>query len=105
MRSFATIALTGTVAILAGWFGYIEDAAAEAVPRAELLASMCTTCHGTNGEGARPNPKISGGDPDHFVEVMQAFASGKKKSTIMGRHAQGYTETELRLLAEYFSRQ
>jgi len=37
--------------------------------------------------------------------MMQAFASGEEPTSIMDRHAQGYTEAELKLLAEYFSKQ
>lgn len=78
--------------------------AADAVSRAELLASMCVTCHGSNGEGAKPIPGIAGEEAEEFVDLMRAFASGEEPTSIMDRHAQGYTEAELKLLAEYFSR-
>jgi len=66
---------------------------------------MCNTCHGTNGKGAKPMPGINGEEPDDFIDLMQAFANGEEPTSIMDRHAQGYTEAELRLLAEYFSKQ
>ena len=66
---------------------------------------MCNTCHGTNGKGAKPSPSINGEDPADFLDLMTAFGSGEEPSTIMGRHASGYTEAEIKMLAEYFSKQ
>ena len=60
---------------------------------------------GTAGAGAKPNPEIAGEDPADFLDLMQAFASGDEPTSIMDRHSQGYTEAELKLLAEYFSKQ
>jgi sulfide dehydrogenase cytochrome subunit len=93
------------IAVLVGGFGLTPGFAADAVPRAELLASMCATCHGTNGTGAKPNPSINGEDPADFADIMQAFASGDEPTSIMDRHAQGYTEAEIKMLADYFSKQ
>jgi sulfide dehydrogenase cytochrome subunit len=36
---------------------------------------------------------------------MQLFQSGERPSSVMMKHARGYTEEEIRLLAEYFSKQ
>ncbi len=105
MRSLPKIAATGISAVLFGILGLNQGFAADAVPRAELLASMCNTCHGTDGKGAKPMPSINGEEPADFIDLMQAFASGEEPTSIMDRHAQGYTEAELKLLAEYFSKQ
>ena len=105
MRSLPKIAATGISAALIWIVGFNQGFAADAVPRVELLASMCNTCHGTNGKGAKPMPSINGEEPADFIDMMQAFASGEEPTSIMDRHAQGYTEAELKLLAEYFSKQ
>ena len=105
MRRLPKIAAAGIAAILIAGLAINEGFAADAVPRAELLASMCNTCHGTNGKGAKPIPGITGEEAEDFVDPMKAFASGEEPTTIMDRHAQGYTEAELKLLAEYFSKQ
>jgi len=105
MNSLLKIAASGIVALLIGGLGLSQSYADDAVSRAELLASMCNTCHGTNGKGAKPMPGISGEEPDDFIDLMQAFANGEEPTSIMDRHAQGYTEAELKLLAEYFSKQ
>ncbi len=90
--------------IALGMLGVVPNVYAEGVSRGALLASMCNTCHGTDGVGAKPMPGIAGETVADFVDIMQAFASGDEPASIMGRHAQGYTEDELRALAEYFSK-
>lgn len=105
MSSLPKIGVTGIASVLIWSVGFAPGFAADAVPRAELLASMCITCHGTNGKGSKPIPGISGEETEDFVDLMNAFASGEEPNSIMGHHAQGYTEAELKLLAEYFSRQ
>jgi len=105
MSSLPKIGATGIVLVLIWSVGSAPGFAADAVSRAELLASMCSTCHGTNGKGVKPNPGIAGEEPEDFIDMMQAFASGEEPTSIMDRHAQGYTEAELKLLAEYFSKQ
>lgn len=70
-----------------------------------LLASSCAACHGTNGHSRGEMPKLAGLEQVYFIQQMQDFVSGKRESTVMRHHAAAYTETEIRLLAEYFSAQ
>lgn len=105
MISIRKLAVSGLAAALVGGLSFTQSANAEGVPRAELLASMCNTCHGPNGAGIKPNPGIAGEKPADFLDLMTAFASGEEPTSIMDRHAQGYTEAELKMLAEYFSKQ
>ncbi len=105
MIRFRKIAVSGIAAALIGGLGITQSASADGVPRAELLASMCNTCHGPNGAGIKPNPGIAGEKPADFLDLMEAFASGDEPTSIMDRHAQGYTKAELKMLAEYFSKQ
>lgn len=96
--------LAGLVAGLVGASFAMQSLAADGtVPRAELLASMCVTCHGPGGAGAEPNPSINGQSVEDFVDLMLAFASGEEPTSIMDRHAKGYTEEEIQAIAEYFS--
>ena len=105
MNKFPKIAVSGIAAVLVGVLGVVQGASAEGVPRVELLASMCNTCHGSNGRGAKPNPSINGEEPADFLDLMEAFASGDEPTSIMDRHAQGYTRAELKMLAEHYSKQ
>lgn len=105
MNRFPKNVISGIAVALIGVLGVVQGVSAESVPRVELLASMCDTCHGSNGRGAKPNPSINGEEPDDFLDLMTAFASGDEPTSIMDRHAQGYTEAELKMLAEHYSKQ
>ncbi len=105
MKESKKIVLSGLTALLIGGLGFAQSASAEGVSRGELLASQCNACHGTNGLGAKPNPSINGEEVADFVDLMSAFASGEEPATIMGRHASGYSEADLKALAEYFNKQ
>ncbi|EEF79391.1 c-type cytochrome [Methylophaga thiooxydans] len=72
---------------------------------AALLASACAACHGTNGHSVAGTPSLAGLDKMYFVEQMQLFQTGQRPSTVMMKHAKGYSEDEIRLLAEFFSQQ
>ena len=105
MISFRKLAISGIAAMLAGGLGFSQVASAEGVSQAQLLAAQCNACHGYNGKGVKPNPGIAGENSADFLDLMQAFASGDEPTSIMDRHAQGYTEAELKMLAEYFAKQ
>lgn len=105
MTNFRIITRYAFAAALAGGLGFTPGASAEGVSRVELMASQCNSCHGINGAGAKPNPSIAGENKEDFLDLMQAFASGDEPTSIMDRHAQGYTEAELKMLAEYYSKQ
>jgi sulfide dehydrogenase cytochrome subunit len=75
----------------------------EGVTRGALLAAMCNTCHGMDGGGSKSIPALNDLESDELVETMQAFQSGEEDSTIMERHATGYSEEELKALADYYA--
>ena len=97
------ILVPGLFAVLGG--ALVSQTANAAEFSAELGAAMCNTCHGTNGVGSPPIPRIAGQDAEYIFSVMKAFAERQQPSSIMDRHAKGYTEAQLRLLADYFSKQ
>ena len=71
---------------------------------ASMLANTCAGCHGTGGASAGPaTPSISGISGVYFEETMQGYKSGEIVSTIMGRIAQGYTDEEIKLMADYYT--
>jgi cytochrome subunit of sulfide dehydrogenase len=74
-------------------------------PHLRVLAASCAACHGTNGNSVGGTPVLAGLDRTYFVTQMKAFRSGGLTSTVMHRHAKGLTETEIDLLADYFSTQ
>lgn len=73
--------------------------------RAALLSASCEGCHGTGGRSPGAIPAIAGKSADYLRETLESFRSGEKQATVMGRHANGYSEKEIREIAEYFAKQ
>ena len=77
-----------------------------ATPSASMLGNTCAGCHGTNGNSNGPaTPTIAGISSEYFIETMEAYKSGERPSTIMTRIAKGYTEEEIKRMAEFFAKQ
>lgn len=80
-------------------------AQADELDRAALLSASCEGCHGTAGRSPGAIPAIAGKSADYLRETLESFRSGEKEATVMGRHATGYSDEEIRQIAEYFSKQ
>jgi sulfide dehydrogenase cytochrome subunit len=73
---------------------------------AAMLANTCAGCHGTHGASSGPAaPTIGGLSEDYMIEVMAAYKSGDRASTIMGRIAQGYSDGEIAAMAKFYANQ
>lgn len=73
------------------------------VTRGMLIGALCETCHGPEGEGVPGVPELAGMEVEDMIDTMRDFANGEEETTIMDRHAEGYTEEEIREVAEYFA--
>ena len=69
-----------------------------------LIAQACVGCHGQAGAGSGSVPKIAGYSRDLFIAQWAAFRNKERPATMMDRIAKGYTEAEVALLADYFSK-
>ena len=76
---------------------------AEEVSRGAILSGSCAGCHGTDGHSPGAIPSIAGKPAEHLERAMKQFRSGQRPSTVMGRQAKGYTDEEIKLIAEYFA--
>jgi len=65
-------------------------------------AASCTGCHAANAKVATGVPRIAGRNPAEIVAAMEAFRSGQKPATVMDRIAKGFSEAEIRAIAEWF---
>lgn len=84
----------------------ISAAAQAASPSAEMLANACAGCHGTNGASAGPSmPSLAGQSKVFFVDAMKKFKSGEREASVMGRLAKGYTDEQIVVMADFFSKQ
>ena len=94
----------------------------------DMLVNTCVACHGEGGNSVGPAiPNIAGVSPNYFMAAMLAYKYDDDEdqlelvieedpdfedveafprfSTIMGRIAKGYSEDEIKQMAEYFSAQ
>lgn len=76
---------------------------AEAITQAAMLSITCAGCHGTDGKSTGAIPAIAGKSAAYIEQAMLEFKSDKRPSTVMGRHAKGYSDGEIKLIAEYFA--
>lgn len=79
--------------------------AASETGRVPYFVANCFNCHGTEGKVNSAIPAIAGRDRDYLIETLKAYKAGSKPATIMHQLAKGYTDEELLVLADYFSRQ
>ncbi|CAK0759355.1 Cytochrome subunit of sulfide dehydrogenase [Gammaproteobacteria bacterium] len=78
--------------------------AEQALATGSMLANNCTGCHGIDGASHGPSiPSIGGLSKEYLVGIMKAYQEGKAYSTIMGRIAKGYTEDEIKVMADYYA--
>lgn len=73
------------------------------VTRGIMLSNSCAACHGTDGKSPGSIPGIYGKSYEFIVQALTDFREDNRPATVMGRHASGYTDEEIRLIAEYFS--
>ena len=69
------------------------------------LAATCGACHGTAGKGQGAMPGLAGLEKDYLVKQMQDFKSGARPATVMHQLAKGFSDEQIALMAEYFSKQ
>jgi sulfide dehydrogenase cytochrome subunit len=70
----------------------------------KMIAFSCSGCHGTDGQSAYPGiPALKSQPADKLEEKLLLFKNDKLASSIMGRITKGYTDTELKAVARYFS--
>jgi sulfide dehydrogenase cytochrome subunit len=78
-------------------------ALADSINQAAMLSITCAGCHGTDGRSTGTIPGIAGKSAEHIERAMLDFKAGKRPSTVMGRHAKGYSDAEIKLIAKYFA--
>lgn len=93
-----------TLALLASSAGLAQASGLPQTPP-PYFAANCANCHGTDGKSAAAIPGIAGKDKAWLEEVLKAYKQGTRPATIMHQLAKGYTDEEIAILANYFSRQ
>lgn len=101
MRFFRPLAVAA-LALASSWAGAQTD-----VNLARNLAATCANCHGTNGQVRGSDVKGLAGVPAaNIVALMTAYKAGSiQGATIMHQISKGYTDEQIKLIAEYFAAQ
>lgn len=92
----------GLVLIMLG-FGSPPSTAFAAPPPGQLLAAQCAQCHGTNGQAVSGFESIRGKTAGEMFKTLLEMKT-RPVETIMDRQARGYTDAQLRLIAEYLAK-
>ena len=74
------------------------------ISQGAMLSNSCAACHGTHGMSPGSIPAINGKSVRFIVKSFKEFQSGSRPSTVMGRHVKGYSDEEIQLIAEFFSK-
>ena len=68
-------------------------------------AASCTGCHAADPKIETRVPRIAGRPASEIVAAMEAFRSGQKPATVMNRIAKGFSDAEIRAIAEWLGAQ
>lgn len=97
-------ALVLAIALLGPLAAQAQTSGAATPPSGRLLASNCFQCHGTNGKGPGFD-RLAGKSANELYKEMLEFRSGQEGNGLMARHSLGYTDAQLKALAQYLSTQ
>ncbi len=97
--------LLTVLAALAGAAGLDGTVQAASVDKeaAAIMAQNCYTCHGPKGVSPGTIPSLHNLTAKNIAELVKAFKSGERPSTVMGRHAKGYSDEQIEALATYIA--
>ncbi len=71
----------------------------------ELMYSPCSACHGANGEGIAPFPRLLGQKPAYLEQQLINFRGGARQNATMQAMAINLSDEEIKWLAVYLGSQ
>lgn len=107
-RLFSAPSLTAPLAIGALWaLATVASAQSAQQLNVKSLAATCANCHGTSGKAAEGSSvaALAGLPADYIVAQMLAFKVGTRPATIMHQLSKGYSDVQIRQMADYFAAQ
>ena len=96
LRSLFCIAVLGTAS---------AAHAAPMVTPEQCLAATCFNCHGPHGVSRGAIPSLAGQPAAKLLDRLMAYKSGQLAGTVMPQIAKGYTDEQIKLVADYFAKQ
>jgi sulfide dehydrogenase cytochrome subunit len=103
MRPLRLAALLAAGALLGGAPVLAQGLQPNELLLARSLAATCANCHGTNGHAVGDMKPIAGVPVDKMIAMLADYRSGNQPATIMHQIVKGYTEEQIRLIANYLS--
>lgn len=101
LKSVKRFTVTGLGVIpLVAWGA---DTGAARAPAAAVMANNCFSCHGPDGNSPGTIPSLHRLSAFDIASLMKQFRSGERPSTVMGRHAKGYSDAEIDAIARYLA--
>lgn len=97
-RVLLVLALSGFVSL-----GVQAQSKAPSPLQVSVWASSCMACHGPEGRAEGTGLTLGGRAVDDLLGKLMGYKSGQLRATIMHQHTKGYSDDELRRIAEYFS--
>jgi sulfide dehydrogenase cytochrome subunit len=89
------------------WFCAVALGLLSSTARAEppAGASSCSGCHALSPALSTAIPRLAGRNAAELAGQMQAFKSGQRPSTVMGRIAKGFSDPEIDAIAQWYGSQ
>ena len=66
-------------------------------------AASCLGCHTVEANGGPLSP-LGSFTSEQMVTAMQAFRSGSRPATVMNRIAKGFSDEEIKAIADWYAR-
>lgn len=80
------------------------DVAATQEFRVAVMAASCNACHGPDGRSEFGMPPLAGRPAQELYDALVGFKSDRRFGLVMPKHAKGYSDEDLRAIAEFYSR-
>lgn len=68
-----------------------------------IWASSCAACHGTHGKAEGAGFTLAGKPYKELYSELSQFKSGAREGAVMSKHVRGYSDDELKAIAQFFS--
>lgn len=81
----------------------LEISGPEIIEKGRSKYTPCTACHGVNGEGIAPYPKLAGQRPEYLQQQLMNFKNGARPNASMRDMAINLSEDDIEALVTYLA--
>ncbi len=103
MNRFSYQVMSGVISAALAGVAFAQAPASPTLGR--NLAAQCANCHGTSGKSVAEVPSLASQAAAVIVQKMKDYRDGKLPASIMHQLAKGYTDEQVVLMADFFSKQ